>query len=292
MSGFGTTVSPLFRTFPSPNWEALYTPCVQATAARRQDGNMSEHAEMDSELCTGCGGPIQDKFLLKVGERQWHVKCLRCSVCQTPLGRHTTCYTREADVFCKADYIRQFGTKCAKCCRNIQSNDWVRRAKTHVYHLACFACDACKRQLSTGEEFALHDGKVLCKSHYLEAMDAAAGSGNGSDCDSLYSGESGSGGHRPKRVRTTFTEEQLRVLQANFNIDSNPDGQDLERIAQITGLSKRVTQVWFQNSRARQKKYGNLTGSKSLSPGRKCCIKCGQIYCACVQSGLQATSCA
>ena len=45
------------------------------------------------------------------------------------------------------------------------------------------------------------------------------------------------------------------MLQANFQLDSNPDGQDLERIAQITGLSKRVTQVWFQNSRARQKKH-------------------------------------
>lgn len=60
---------------------------------------------------------------------------------------------------------------------------------------------------------------------------------------------------KAKRVRTTFTEEQLQVLQANFQLDSNPDGQDLERIAQITGLSKRVTQVWFQNSRARQKKH-------------------------------------
>ncbi|KAK6056314.1 homeobox domain protein [Cooperia oncophora] len=44
-------------------------------------------------------------------------------------------------------------------------------------------------------------------------------------------------------------------IDAHFQVDSNPDGADLERIASITGLSKRVTQVWFQNSRARQKKF-------------------------------------
>lgn len=54
---------------------------------------------------------------------------------------------------------------------------------------------------------------------------------------------------KPKRIRTTFSEEQLAVLQQHFARDSNPDSQDLERIALETGLSKRVTQVWFQNSR-------------------------------------------
>lgn len=58
------------------------------------------------------------------------------------------------------------------------------------------------------------------------------------------------------------------MLQANFQLDSNPDGQDLERIAQITGLSKRVTQVWFQNSRARQKKHLH-TGKVKNTPLRK-----------------------
>jgi hypothetical protein len=71
--------------------------------------------------------------------------------------------------------------------------------------------------------------------------------------------------NKAKRVRTTFTEEQLQVLQANFQLDSNPDGQDLERIAQITGLSKRVTQVWFQNSRARQKKHLHTGKMKTQS---------------------------
>ena len=41
-------------------------------------------------------------------------------------------------------------------------------------------------------------------------------------------------------------------------MDANPDGHDLERIANQTGLSKRVTQVWFQNSRARQKKQNTV----------------------------------
>ena len=146
--------------------------------------------------------------------------------------------------------FRNFGTKCAKCKRNIGSGDWVRRARDRVYHLACFACDICSRQLSTGEQFALVEAKLLCKTHYLDIIE-----GNTTSSSEDYDSENNLKGNKTKRVRTTFTEEQLSVLQANFQLDSNPDGQDLERIAHITGLSKRVTQVWFQNSRARQKKH-------------------------------------
>ena len=69
---------------------------------------------------------------------------------------------------------------------------------------------------------------------------------------------------KPKRIRTTFSEDQLQILNANFNLDPNPDGHDLERIAKQTGLSKRVTQVWFQNSRARQKKQSSNSGNYSV----------------------------
>ncbi|XP_030766231.1 LIM/homeobox protein Awh isoform X2 [Sitophilus oryzae] len=217
-----------------------------------------EDREMKTEyrLCSACSEPISDKFLLEVSGRNWHARCLRCCVCQLQLDRQPSCFIRDRAIYCKADYAN-FGAKCSVCLRGISSSDWVRKARDHVYHLACFACAACHRQLSTGEEFALHEDRVLCKAHYLETLDGGTtSSDDGCDADGYHK-------NKAKRVRTTFTEEQLQVLQANFQLDSNPDGQDLERIAQITGLSKRVTQVWFQNSRARQKKHMHTGKAKN-----------------------------
>lgn len=73
-------------------------------------------------------------------------------------------------------FSRRFGTKCARCSRTISATDWVRRARDLIFHLACFACDSCGRQLSTGEQFALVDDKVLCKTHYSEMFDCGTSS--------------------------------------------------------------------------------------------------------------------
>lgn len=75
--------------------------------------------------------------------------------------------------------FRAFGAKCAKCGRNVSAGDWVRRARERVYHLACFACDACSRQLSTGEQFALLDARLLCKTHYLDVVEGNNTSSDG-----------------------------------------------------------------------------------------------------------------
>lgn len=76
-------------------------------------------------------------------------------------------------------FHRSFGAKCSKCCRGISASDWVRRARDLVFHLACFACDQCGRQLSTGEQFALMEDRVLCKAHYLETVEGGTTSSDG-----------------------------------------------------------------------------------------------------------------
>ncbi|KAF8384925.1 lim-4 [Pristionchus pacificus] len=191
---------------------------------------LPEPYKPSSPACTCCGCGIEDRHYFAVGGKNFHENCLRCCACSTSLAELKCCFERSNSIYCKGCYDQTFSAKCAGCDRSISPSDWVRRARIKVYHIACFGCNQCKRQLSTGEEFAIQENKLLCKQHY----------------DELVEGDSAISKQKTKRVRTTFTDEQINVLQTHFNIDSNPDGADLERIALQTGLSKRVTQVWFQ----------------------------------------------
>lgn len=68
-----------------------------------------------------------------------------------------------------------FANKCPKCKRLISPNDWIRRTCDHVYHLTCFSCHTCERQLSTGEEYALEGEYILCKTHIVDANEERHG---------------------------------------------------------------------------------------------------------------------
>ena len=64
-------------------------------------------------------------------------------------------------------FRRKFGTKCSSCGNGIPPSEVVRRANDYVYHLQCFACLICHRQLNTGDEFYLiDDQKLVCKLDY------------------------------------------------------------------------------------------------------------------------------
>lgn len=72
---------------------------------------------------------------------------------------------------------RLFGIKCAQCQVGFSSSDLVMRARDSVYHIECFRCSVCSRQLLPGDEFSLREHELLCRAdHGLLLERAAAGS--------------------------------------------------------------------------------------------------------------------
>ncbi|XP_016127921.1 LIM/homeobox protein Lhx2-like [Sinocyclocheilus grahami] len=73
---------------------------------------------------------------------------------------------------------------------------------------------------------------------------------------------------KSKRMRTSFKHHQLRSMQNFFTHNHNPDAKDLKELAQKTGLTKRVLQVWFQNARAKLRRnclYQESVGVDNVS---------------------------
>eukprot|EP00063_Salmo_salar_P009330 XP_013984165.1 PREDICTED: LIM/homeobox protein Lhx3-like isoform X1 [Salmo salar] len=200
----------------------------------------SEELRKEIPVCAGCNQHIVDRFILKVLDRHWHSKCLKCSDCQSQLA--DKCFSREDRVYCKEDFFKRFGTKCAACQQGIPPTQVVRRAQDFVYHLHCFACIVCKRQLATGDEYYLmEDSRLVCKADYETAKQREADS-------------------TAKRPRTTITAKQLETLKNAYNNSPKPARHVREQLSSETGLDMRVVQVWFQNRRAKEKRLKKDAG--------------------------------
>lgn len=77
----------------------------------------------------------------------------------------------------------------------IAPTEFVMRALECVYHLNCFCCCVCDRQLRKGDEFVLKEGQLLCKIDYEREKDLLS-SVSPDDSDS---GESSSRCHLSSR---------------------------------------------------------------------------------------------
>lgn len=112
---------------------------------------------------------------MKVLDKSWHVQCVKCSECQCALNEK--CFSRESKLYCRSDFFKLYGTKCAGCKTGLCPEDMVRRAVDKVYHLACFSCSLCRKELQTGEQLFLVQGeKFLCEKCYQLSIQSLAAS--------------------------------------------------------------------------------------------------------------------
>lgn len=92
--------------------------------------------------------------------------------CATRPLTQSTHYVRNRRSFAVAECYalfnrhRLFGARCAKCAIAFSKSDLVMRARECIYHLDCFRCMACSRQLVPGDEFALRDDGLYCKADF------------------------------------------------------------------------------------------------------------------------------
>lgn len=75
------------------------------------------------------------------------------------------------------------------------------------------------------------------------------------DDDLQVDNDNESGSNCKKRgPRTTIKSEQLEMLKNAFALTPKPTRLIRERLAQQTGLTMRVIQVWFQNRRSKERR--------------------------------------
>ncbi|KAK7165243.1 hypothetical protein R3I94_003571 [Phoxinus phoxinus] len=236
--------------------------------------------------CAGCERPILDRFLLNVLDRAWHAKCVQCCDCKCNLTDR--CFSREGRLYCKNDFFRRYGTKCGGCAQGISPSDLVRKARSKVFHLNCFTCIMCNKQLSTGEElYILDEYKFVCKEDYVnnsvgkdatllsvttcsdpslspesqdpqDDKDSETGHMSDKETGNNENDEQNLGGKR-RGPRTTIKAKQLETLKAAFAATPKPTRHIREQLAQETGLNMRVIQVWFQNRRSKERRMKQLS---------------------------------
>ncbi|XP_050966581.1 LIM/homeobox protein Lhx1b [Labeo rohita] len=237
--------------------------------------------------CAGCERPILDRFLLSVLDRAWHAKCVQCCDCKCNLTDR--CFSREGRLYCKNDFFRRYGTKCGGCAQGISPSDLVRKARSKVFHLNCFTCIMCNKQLSTGEElYILDEYKFVCKEDYMnnsigkdtnllsittcsdpslspesqdpqdDYKDSETGHMSDKEVCNNENDEQNLGGKR-RGPRTTIKAKQLETLKAAFAATPKPTRHIREQLAQETGLNMRVIQVWFQNRRSKERRMKQLS---------------------------------
>ncbi|KAI6191505.1 LIM/homeobox protein Lhx9 [Aphelenchoides bicaudatus] len=187
--------------------------------------------------CERCCDPIEPGFFIIMSkDGYYHSECFSCVICGVVLRQGDTYMIGEKSVFCQAHYESYLRTQQPAPLDMLSIPPPVSKVHEESTH-PINTDKVSKRSSAKDQKAAKFSGEHSSETAY-DSMD---------DGDNT----SGQAGSKTKRMRTSFKHHQLRTMKNYFNLNHNPDAKDLKQLAQKTGLTKRVLQVWFQNARAK-----------------------------------------
>ncbi|XP_063633124.1 LIM/homeobox protein Lhx9-like [Cydia splendana] len=199
--------------------------------------------------CARCGAGITaNELVMRARDAVYHLTCFSCAACGSLLSKGDVFGMRDNLVYCRPHYEQDYDDDSVYRCQEMDSEGSPsqfyggpsQKGRPRKRKLAQSPDDMqvqTMRMASTALEI-LHRGELSSSMESLAYDSGAASPGSVSSA-------------RTKRMRTSFKHHQLRTMKSYFAVNQNPDAKDLKQLAQKTGLSKRVLQVWFQNARAK-----------------------------------------
>ncbi|KAJ8922151.1 hypothetical protein NQ315_004086 [Exocentrus adspersus] len=210
---------------------------------------------------TRCGrchaGISANELVMRARDLVYHLHCFSCTSCGIPLSKGDHFGMREGLIYCRPHYenldfcdsndpmdvMFRGGDSPGYYPPNTPQHHKGRPKKRKIASEEVSPCG----EIPVTMRMAASTLEMLQQGELSSSMESLS-------YDSSVTSPASSNGHqtqRTKRMRTSFKHHQLRTMKTYFAINQNPDAKDLKQLAQKTGLSKRVLQVWFQNARAK-----------------------------------------
>ncbi|XP_063912903.1 zinc finger protein 1 isoform X4 [Zophobas morio] len=162
----------------------------------------------------------------------------------------------------EAANIHKFSSESSSDCQSV--------ASAHSPKRECASCAACGKSFDGAASMEEHECEkseglaaklediVTVKEEAEEHEEKMRPEDDEMDCESVTTTDHVSEDGRKVRVRSLISDEQLKVLKDHYKMNPRPKREDLEKIAETIGFPVRVVQVWFQNTRARDRREGRL----------------------------------
>ncbi|XP_016424552.1 LIM/homeobox protein Lhx2b isoform X2 [Sinocyclocheilus rhinocerous] len=213
-----------------------------------KDGSIyckEDYYRFSVQRCARCHlGISASEMVMRARDLVYHLNCFTCTTCNKMLTTGDHFGMKDSLVYCRlhfetliqGDFPTHFNHTDVAPNKGLGSTGPLGLSYYNGVNTVQKGRPRKRKSPGPGADLAAYNAALSCNENDGDPMDR----------DSQYSSS-----QKTKRMRTSFKHHQLRTMKSYFAINHNPDAKDLKQLAQKTGLTKRVLQVWFQNARAK-----------------------------------------